>query len=368
MTTITKPTFEQVAAIVGQIPNRTNVGFAIAVASPQFAGPEFYFVGDLLDYNQQPLAFGKDTQFELASNTKIFVAALLTYYALQTSDLWTAPITSCCPSGMSSLPDSYDVITLKSLANYTSGLPQDNANATDLPDFLPQPYTEKSMYAFAHDGNVPVSGTGTTYTYSNMGFGLLALALPVAAQSTQSFGQLIRQQLTGPLGMKNTALFTDVPITALPIGMQQGQPQQSGWPEFPAWLGAGGMVSTIEDMAIWLQFHMGMQPDAGLNDLLAPMQNPSTTVEPWDGAQLGLGWFLTDITANVGGQTITLPTVWKDGGLVGCSTFTTFLQSSSPGTTPSQAGVVLLTNDSMANDGAWVAQQILRVMNGATAT
>lgn len=366
MTTITVPTAEQVAAIIEGDKQRKDVGFAIAIASPQFDSPQFYFVGNLIDYNSQPLTYRRDTRFELASNTKIFVAALLAYYAQQNPALLTSSLGSYQPPGMASLPDSFNAIALQNLANYTSGLPQDNDGAPDEPDYLPQPYTEKSMYAYLHDGNVSVSGTGTAYTYSNMGFALLALSLPVAVQSTQTFGELIRSELTGPLGMKDTALFTDVPVTELPLGMAQGQPQQSGWPEFPAWLGAGGMVSTIDDMAIWLQLHMGMLPAAGLNGILAPMQNPSTNVTPWAGTQLGLGWFLTDIPANDGTQQVTLPTVWKDGGLVGCSTFTTFLQSPSPGTTPSQAGVVVLTNSSLPEDGQYIAQQVLRLMNGYT--
>jgi hypothetical protein len=56
--------------------------------------------------------------------------------------------------------------------------------------------------------------------------------------------------------------------------------------------------------------------------------------------------------------------VWKDGGITGCSTFVSFLQSPAPGTTPSQAGVFVLTNDSLTSDGQQVAYNVLRFMNG----
>jgi CubicO group peptidase (beta-lactamase class C family) len=359
MSSIILPTEQEVREVVeNQTKLHEHNGFAIGVASPQFTAPKFYFAGNLLDYNQKPMKPTRDTPFELASNSKIFTASLLAYYAQQNPNLLTAQVSTYTPPGMEPLPDSFNGITLLNLSNYTSGLPQDNENPTDEPTYLPQPYTEASMYGYLHDGNVPVIGTGTTYAFS-----LLACLTPVAVQSSQSFSELLKQTITEPLGMHRTRPFTEVSITKLPLGMQSGQPQSSGWPEFPAYIGGGGLVSTCHDMMIWLEFHMGML-SSNLNNILSSMQTPSTTVAPWDGTQLGMGWFITSIPATDNGEPVFLPVLWKDGGLVGCSTFVTFLQSPEPGITPSQAGVFVLTNDTLPNDGQQIAFNILRRMNG----
>ena len=363
MSTITLPTPQEVQRIVNrEVGAPRDVGFAIGVASPQLEAPGFYFVGRLLDYRKQPLEQHPNTPFELASNSKIFTAALLAYYAQQNPDLLTAAVSSYTPPGLQSLPDSFSSITLLDLADYTSGLPQDNINATDEPIYVPQPYTAASMYGFLHDGNVPVTGPGTTFTYSNLAVSLLACTIPVAVQSSLGFGELLQQTITGPLGMNDTKVFADVSVTELPLGMSEGQPQSSGWYGFPAYTGGGGMVSTAHDMMIWLQFHMGMLASS-LNGILPLMQKPATTVT-YEGIQLGMGWFIGSIPAEDDGQPISLPVLWKDGGITGCSTYVCFLQSTAPGTAPSQAGVFVLTNGTLTNDGQAIAQAVLRHMNG----
>jgi CubicO group peptidase (beta-lactamase class C family) len=360
MSTIKLPTQADIEWLVSPVTSGSDqIGFAIGVASPQLDAPQLYFVGAMPNYLVERVKIGPDTYFELASNSKIFTTTLLAYYAQQNPDLLSAAVTAYTPQGMAPLPDSFSGITLQNLANYTSGLPADNETATDWPQYLPQPYTSASMYGFLHDGNVPVTGTGTAYTYSNLAVSLLADALPQAAGATQDFPDLLWENITNPLGMTRTAPFVNVSVTQLPLGIYDGQVQANGWPGLPAYLGGSGMVSTAHDMLIWLQFHMGMLTSS-LNEILAPMQTFST----WDGTQVGLGWFLSSISAQDGGETVSLPVVWKDGGITGCSTFVSFLQSPAPGTTPSQAGVFVLTNDSLTSDGQQVAYNVLRFMNG----
>lgn len=144
--------------------------------------------------------------------------------------------------------------------------------------------------------------------------------------------------------MNDSKVFADVPVTKLPQGIRDGQKVQNGWAGFPAYFGAGGLVSTPYDMMTWLTFNMGMLPEAGLNAILKPMQTPSATVKTAHGEQLGIGWFIGSIQATYERRLISLPVIWKDGGLSGFSSFVTFLQSEAPGSSPSQAGVFVLTN------------------------
>jgi CubicO group peptidase (beta-lactamase class C family) len=241
-------------------------------------------------------------------------------------------------------------------------LPDDASDLTvDVPQPLPQPYTKASMYGYLHDGNVTVDGTGTTFTYSNMAPSLLANAIPVAVGSDLDFASLLAQEITAPLGMKSTRPFMDVSFTELPQGFSNGQAINAGWNEFPAFTGGSAMVSTANDMLLWLRFHMGMT-DSPLKSILAPMQTPSTPVT-YQG-NLGIGWFLTNITATNDGQPVSLPIVYKAGELYGNSSFLCFLQSADPGKVPSQAGIIFLTNNMVDEAGAMFVLQLMLAMNG----
>lgn len=100
-------------------------------------------------------------------------------------------------------------------------------------------------------------------------------------------------------------------------------------------------MSTPNDMMKWLQFNMGITANSTLTPLLPALQRPSTNVTTKHGGQLGLGWFLKAVPT-INGPTLNI--VWKDGGLAGYHSFITFLASEQPGTNPSGAGVLVLTN------------------------
>ena len=344
---IALPTDEQLFQILLQ---QGGVGYVIGMASPRF-GSRIVFGGSLLDYNSNPMPFRGDTPFELASISKVFTAALLALHAQSDSGLLAKSVTSCPAAGLPLLPSSYDVITLLNLANYTSGLPEDDSDLTvDTPSPLPQPYTSLNMYSYLHDGNVAVSGTGTTFTYSNMAPALLANALPAAIGSELSFAELLARDVTGPLKMSGTRPYVEVSFTQIPQAFQNGTPMYSGWNQLPAFLGGSGLVSTVNDMLTWLKLSMGMMPESPLHAIVKPMQTPSTTVISTSANdELGIGWFLNTLTGTDGnGKSFWLPIVYKAGEITG-SSFICFNQSSEPGATPSEAGMFLLTNNTMSN-------------------
>ena len=104
-----------------------------------------------------------------------------------------------------------------------------------------------------------------------------------------------------------------------------------------------------------------------LTPLLQILHSPSTPVQPWQGTQLGLGWFINGPDADSAGS------IWKDGGLDTTTTYIAFLPSADPGQTPSSAGVFVMMNGgemtyNQKNDGdelsAALANDILRAMQG----
>ena len=354
---ITPLTAEQFLDIVYQtgldfFTSQGDVAYVVGVASPHFDS-QIFVNGTLLDYNGNPLPFHNDVPFEIASISKVFTAALLTYHARQNPALWTTSLTSCSPPSLPSLPPSFDNITLLSLANYTSGLPEDDRVLTvDTPSPLPQPYTTLNMYSYLHDDNVTVTGTGTTFTYSNMAAALLANAIPAAIGSELSFAELLARDITGPLGMSGTRPFTEVPFTELPLAMSGGAPASAGWNQLPAFMGGSGLVSTANDMMTWLKLHMGLMPESPLNAIVEPMQTVSTKVRSASAnGQLGVAWFFNAITGTnaADGKAFSLPIAYKAGEITG-SSFICFLRSPKPGTIPSEAGMFVLSNNTLSEE------------------
>jgi D-alanyl-D-alanine-carboxypeptidase/D-alanyl-D-alanine-endopeptidase len=176
-----------------------------------------------------------------------------------------------------------------------------------------------------------------------------------------------------PLGMHHTFFFDDLSIDDFAQGYTYAISPESevapGWPGLSAYDGAGGVVSTPNDMMKWLRFNMGRvdtKKTNALNALLPELQTPATPVTTPAGDQLGLGWFLTP------GRTPLQPSgsVWKDGEIRGTNTYITFLPW--VGTdTPSEAGVFVLTNcNSLTSSGievtAAIANDVLITMQGGT--
>jgi serine-type D-Ala-D-Ala carboxypeptidase/endopeptidase len=96
-------------------------------------------------------------------------------------------------------------ITVLDLATHHSGLPPmpDNLSGNQLPN--PEAdYHATNLYAFVAEHGVGREAN-PPFVYSNLGFALLGGAL--AARAGISYPELIAQQITGPLGMRDTAVL-----------------------------------------------------------------------------------------------------------------------------------------------------------------
>ena len=90
-----------------------------------------------------------------------------------------------------------------------------------------------------------VSEPGRTFTYSGVAFGIAARVAEVVTR--KPFEQVMREVLLEPLGMKNTRFgFPQTPDDFQPENPQEG----------PFIMGGGGLVSTLDDMAIFYQAHL----------------------------------------------------------------------------------------------------------------
>jgi CubicO group peptidase (beta-lactamase class C family) len=148
-------------------------------------------------------------------------------------------------------------ITPRHLLTHTSGLPRLGGFDYTKPDSRVTDAVLLGALAQARLNAVP----GLEYEYSNFGMSLLGF---FAGRSSRegSLRAALAQRVTGPLGMGSTTFEpASVPGTALATGYAKHEPPVVA----PLWnLGAseaaGGLWSSLDDMARWLSFQLSAWP------------------------------------------------------------------------------------------------------------
>jgi D-alanyl-D-alanine-carboxypeptidase/D-alanyl-D-alanine-endopeptidase len=369
---IVKPTNEQIQELVNPyIQNQDNgLGFAIGCASPQFPNNgQIFYAGSIRNQYQEPVPLTPDTYFEIASITKTFTAALYAYLIQFYHNKEATVGEFAGPGKAIQIGSQFSPIPLETLASYTSGLPEDNLTARDIPPYLPIPYSVAGMLGFLKMTPLKPNGTGEQYTYSNLAFALLAEILPCLEASGSTFSELLAKAILKPLGMSRTMFFGDVRLDQLPMGYLSRAdnfyvPISPGWEMFDAYYGAAGLVSTPKEIMIWLLFNMGIIKSQSLTPLLSVLQKSYKNVTDSDGNGLGLGWFIQKDNNNAPKY------LCKDGELDGFNSYIAFLPSATPGSQSSQIGVFVLTNASAFSDPRGtevvvsIANDLLLIMQG----
>jgi serine-type D-Ala-D-Ala carboxypeptidase/endopeptidase len=369
---------QQVAAIVqpqlDQYPD-ASIGVAVGVVEPGTSGAittSIFYFGKITDENNNPMLLNGATEFEIGSVTKTFTATVLASQLQEQPWLLNTPINQIFRRTPTF---NGQQIMIRDLADYTSGLPDSNrdggsASCTFSGATINDCYDLSLM--FQNLSNPALSALqfapGTAYLYSDLAVALLALAEPVlgGSQTTiplqllNEWEVLVDSIVLQPLRMKLTHAFDpalDPPL--LPQGFNEnssGQitPALNHNTSWPAFIGAGGLVSTPNDMMIYLEYNLGLL-ETSLNNLLPPLHTPATTVTTGSGEQLALGWFLGTIPGS------TIPSIAKNGGVPGFNTQVLFAPSTS-------TGVFVLVNTSGIVDVRTIASQVLQIINGLSPT
>jgi D-alanyl-D-alanine-carboxypeptidase/D-alanyl-D-alanine-endopeptidase len=141
------------------------------------------------------------TVFEIGSVTKTFTGTILASMVRDGSVRLDDPVAKYLPESVHVPRRNGKVITLLNLATQHSGLPRVPSN---LDVGSPDPYatyTTQKLYAFLN-GYKLTRDPGESFEYSNLGVGLLGVAL--ANRAHTSYEDLLRQRVLGPLGMDHT--------------------------------------------------------------------------------------------------------------------------------------------------------------------
>jgi len=249
-------------------------------------------------------------QFEAGSNTKTFTSVL----ALQQVDRGRLALDAPVEKYLPGVVKNGAKITVRMLLNHSSGLFSYTGDPNFFVDMEKDPqhvYTDAELLAiaFKHDPYFP---PGKGWQYSNTNYTLLGMILQ--KQTGQSLPDLVKERITGPLGLKHT-YYADPKATNTGPGYAHGYaikyaggtPQYTDTSDWPlgSWAGpAGAMVTTADDLAHF--FSAVLQGKLFSQEQLEQMKTtvPLPAAFPLKGGY-GLGLFRTDSACG---------TVWGHGG------------------------------------------------------
>lgn len=229
---------------------------------------------------------GPNTIFEIGSITKVFTSTVLADMAARNEVTLDASVGNYLP-GELVLPAQNGVeITLANLAEQNSGLPNvpDNFSPEDPANpFSDYTISDLSIY---FDCLTLARAPGESYEYSNLGVGLLGLAL--SHHAGMSYEELVTQCILRPLGMSNTGVSLNPQMREMrAIGHdQQGEPVKD-WQDSAPFEGAGAVRSNMTDMLKFLDANMGL---AG-NELERVMRVAHAPRADAGNSKIGLNWF-----------------------------------------------------------------------------
>jgi CubicO group peptidase (beta-lactamase class C family) len=261
--------------------------------------------------------------FEIGSISKVFTSTALAVLVQQGRVSLDDPVQKYLPPSVHVPSRNGKQITLGSLAEQNSGLPRMPTNFHPANNANPYvDYGAAQLYEFLNGYQLP-RDPGADFEYSNVGVGLLGLAL--ARATGQSYEELERSLVWNPLGMTHTAItLTPWMKSHLALGHDEQGNVVSNW-DLDALAAAGAIRSTANDM---LKF-----ADANLHPERGPLERAMASAQQVRAKAgnmgIGLNWF----SLYAGADTI----VWHNGGTGGYRTFIGLLPAR-------KMAVVLLTN------------------------
>ncbi|ALB61856.1 Penicillin-binding protein AmpH [Cronobacter condimenti 1330] len=233
-----------------------------------------------------------DSVIRIASLTKLMTSEMLVKMFDQGVVKLDDPLSRYAPPGARVPTYQGEPIRLVNLATHTSALPREQPGGAAIRPVFVWP-TRQQRWEWLSTATLKAA-PGATASYSNLAFDLLADALANAAG--KPYTQLFEEQITRPLGMKDTT-FTPSPdqCKRLMIAEKGASPCNNTL----AAIGSGGVYSTPDDMMRWMQqflasdFHR-RSPQADRMQTLIYQRAQLTKVVgmdvPGKADALGLGW------------------------------------------------------------------------------
>jgi serine-type D-Ala-D-Ala carboxypeptidase/endopeptidase len=315
---------DEIHDVLVQRIDEMNRGIGIVVGIVDAHGRRVIAYGHLNQGDDRPL--DGETLYQIGSITKVFTSLLLSEMAQGGEVALDDPVAKYLPSDVKVPERGGKQITLVDLATHTSGLPRLPTNIAYRS--VRNPYADYSaadLYQFLSTYQLK-RDIGQEYEYSNLGGGLLGLAL--ARRAGMDYGELVRKRICVPLGLNSTTSRLDAEMQwRRAIGHDRTMQPTSNWDHGPATAGAGELWSDANDMLAFLAANLGyaQTPLAPAMAAMLSLRRPTGI----KGLEIALAWH---ITTKHGAQM-----VWHNGGTGGYRSFIGFDQEAG-------VGVVALSN------------------------
>ena len=204
--------------------------------------------GSIRDGEERPP--DADSVYRIASMTKSFTAAAILLLRDEGRLLLDDPVATHVPALAAWRPPTTDSppVTIRQLLTMSAGLATDDPWG-DRQQGLPLDDFERFLAA----GPPLTWPPGTTFEYSNLGYGILGRVVTNAGG--REYREFVRDRILVPLGMSSTAyLAEDVDEARLAHGYVRHDDEliREGTDPYGALASMGGVFSTIRDLARWV--------------------------------------------------------------------------------------------------------------------
>ncbi len=184
--------------------------------------------------------------FEIGSISKVFTGLLLAQ-AVERGDLSLDDTLGKLLQGKATLKPETAAITLRQLVTHSACLPRE---PQDFPGYgTPNPFSHHDRWKIyaGLSGMTLEHAPPCGAAYSNLGMGLVGQLL--ADRYAKPWDALVRENITGPLGMRDTMQYLGPQASRLATGYQH-EAFQAPW-DFEALSGAGALRSTAPDLLVF---------------------------------------------------------------------------------------------------------------------
>ena len=323
------PSDDEIRKILIERIDTFHQGVGIVVGVVDAHGRRIITYGMLENGDPRPL--NGDTIFEIGSVTKVFTSLLLADMVQRGEVALSDPVAKYLPAEAKVPERGGRKITLVDLSTHTSGLPRGPSNFHPKDPANPYAdYTVEQLYQFLSSYQL-TRDIGSQFEYSNLGGGLLGLAL--ARRAGMDYEALVHSRVTGPLGMTSTGITLTPEMQArLAVGHNAQLKSVPNWDVSPAVRGAGGLRSSANDMLTFLAANLGYVKSP-LGPAMASMLSVRRPTGPPPLDDIGLAWFINKVFED--------EIVWHSGGTGGYQSFIGFDAKTG-------VGIVVLSNTSTA--------------------
>ena len=266
-------------AVAAEMQRQKVPGLALAVV---LRGEVHFAKGYGLANVEHAVPVTTDTVFQSGSVGKQFTATAVMLLVEDGKLSLEDPITRFFPAA----PPHWKGITVRHLLTHTSGIPDYEEDKLD----LRKDYGEEELTNFAM-ALKPAFGPGSRWSYSNTGYVLLGFIVRKA--SGQFYGDLLRDRVFAPIGMKTARVISEEEIVLHRAGgyrLVKDELKNQEWvsPSLNR-TADGALYLTLRDFLAWdkaLRAGAVLKPESWAK-VYAPVRLASGKTYPY-----GFGWFV----------------------------------------------------------------------------